>query len=72
MSPDGEPGIIIVCSYTRDDGYYYPQSFDKSDRDLTDDRNVPIWPTVAPERTDVPPDSLNGIAPGPPGPPGPG
>jgi hypothetical protein len=25
-----EPGIITVCSCTRDHGYYYPQSFDKS------------------------------------------
>jgi hypothetical protein len=24
-----EPGIIIVCSYTCDDGYFYTQSFDK-------------------------------------------
>jgi hypothetical protein len=57
-----EPGIIIVCSYTRDDGYYYPQSFDYAYRGLTDDRNAPIWPTTAPDRTDAPPDSLSGIA----------
>jgi hypothetical protein len=43
-------GIIIVCSYARDDGYYCTQSFDGADRGLADDRNVPVWATAAPER----------------------
>jgi hypothetical protein len=55
-----EPGIIIVCSYAREDGYYCTQSFDDAYRGLTDDWNAPIWPTAAPDRTDAPPDSLSG------------
>jgi hypothetical protein len=46
--PDPEPGIIIVCSCPREDGYYYTQSFDRSGRGLTDDRNAPVRPTIAP------------------------